>query len=257
MPPRVVHLRGARPRLSCCTLLPLPLQFHAVCESFGMQREAFACADRHNAGMPLLGERVVLMTQVPEEDLLPTAGWQRVQAQAASASTSSADARRVSEADQVEQQQQQQASSAGAAPPGPADFLARYQQQRTSACSVPVGAQGYNAPAPKRARPGEQGAAAHSAGFDLAAYRALLGGPPQPPPALAAAEEAGPAAHSAGAHSASAQTAAAARAGSAGLRPGSSSCSGAHTAAAAAGHEQAQQEHEEAVRVFCVERRGR
>ena len=230
-------------------LLP---QFRAVRESFSMQREAFACADHHNAGMPLLPERVVLMSRVPEDQLLPTPGWQRVQpaGQAASA-TSSGSGAQAAAAAEVEKQQQQQESTNEGPPP---DFIARYQQ--SAPAHVPIGAQSYNAPAPKRARPEDSSAAAAApdgGGFDLAAYRALLRGPPQSPgadqgqPGTAAAA----AQHPGGAHGSVGAESAASGHSSEG-RPGSSA-----GAASASGDEQQQQQRDEAVRAFCVERRAR
>lgn len=227
-----------------------------VREYFATQREAFAAADQLNQRLPLLPAPTVVMSQVALEELLPAAGGSAAAQQAqqaaphAGASGASGGATPVrgvqldvgGEAESAglcQQQQQQQ-------PAGPADFLSRCHQ----GALPPVDPSSYRLPSlTKRQRDGDEEEAARRQEQEEARRRfeAALAGVNQPPPAPA---------------SAAADQQQQQRQQPAGGAPGASCSEGGGAAASAdtaGGMCQAEEEgrHQEAVRVFCVERRAR
>lgn len=250
----------------------------AVRESFPTQREAFAATDRHNRCMPLLRQPAVVPSNVQQGELLPL-GAAAAQHAASSSSHSGCGSGSTSsgagggagaaqgqpgpgqEAESACAQQQQQQQS-------PADFLSRF---RPGALPL-VDSSGYNmspllkrqraAAAEEEARPQqdeeqerEREAARRSA---MQQYQALLRAQAQ---ASAAAEQEQQRQQQHAATAAGIQQAGPAQAatGSEGSGvPDAPAVGGAGGAVPApAGAYGMEGLHEEAVRCFCVERRGR
>ena len=239
----------------------VPPQLADVRESFATQREAFDAADRHNGRwMPLLPQPTVVASQVPAEELLPVSGSAAAAAAQQGPASSSSGARGSGSAGSRGQPiNGQEADSAVAAPPPAGDFLSRFRQ----GALPPPDSSGYNMaplePLLKRqreeaeaeqARQQQQQEAASRAAREyetrLRELRQAAAAEQQQQPVVPGGalqhlgQPAGPA--STGDQNRAAPPQAAAAAGSA-----------AAAAAAPAGQDQ----HQEAVRAFCVERRGR